>query len=166
MELMQGINIPTFKGTDHIPPTMYKDMGYISTDDNYMAIPTMTEAAVSEGMHCTPHPATTAVCVALWLMDAPNTICTMTYPTGIVAPLSTFTTSPADISHTTILQSRACPAPTTPTALHRKQPIRKTMPHPRPSTHHKSHVFKIVIIHDSLSDSSSDSESNSDPLNY
>ena len=55
----QGHNIPAPKGTDHTPPTMGTDMGGISTNHNHATIPTVTgAAAVPEGTHCTPHPAT------------------------------------------------------------------------------------------------------------
>ena len=43
---------------------------------------------------------------------------------------------------------------------------RKAKPHPRPSTPNKPHCSKTVIIKNSPSDSSSDSYSDSDPLNY
>ena len=64
---------------------MVPDMGGISVNHNPAVIPIVTGAVVSDGTHCTPHPATTAACVALWSMDAPITIHTMMHSTGIVA---------------------------------------------------------------------------------
>ena len=61
--LIQGNDIPTSKGTDHTPPTIDMDMGDISTNHNHTTIPTVTAvAAVSEGTHHAPHPATTVAC--------------------------------------------------------------------------------------------------------
>ena len=92
-DLIQGINIPIPKGTDHIPPTMFTDMGDISTDHNPIAIPTTTGAAVSEGTHHVPHPATTAACTTLWPMNSSIAICAVSHSTGILTlhpTLSTF----------------------------------------------------------------------------
>ena len=115
--LIQGIDIPTLQGTDHTPLTMVTDMGDISTNHNHTAIPTMTGAAVSEGTHHAPHPDTAAACTALWPIDSPNAIYTVTHPNGIVTHHPTPTTSPIDITHATIPQSRAGPAPATSTTL-------------------------------------------------
>ena len=49
-------NIPTPKGTDHTPLIMIPDMEDISADHSPTAIPTVTEAAVSEGTPHTPYP--------------------------------------------------------------------------------------------------------------
>ena len=46
-DFIQGINIPTFKGTDNTPHTMVTDIGDISTDHNHATISTKTGAAVS-----------------------------------------------------------------------------------------------------------------------
>ena len=51
--LIQGIDIPRPKGTDHTLPTMVTDMGDISTDHNHDAIPTTTGAAAVSGAHIT-----------------------------------------------------------------------------------------------------------------
>ena len=102
---VQGINIPTPKVTDNTQPIMIPDMVDISHDHNPTAIPTLTGATVSEGTHCTPHPATTAVCATLQLMDTPITTCAVTHPTSIVAPHPTLATSPIDITHAIIPQT-------------------------------------------------------------
>ena len=47
-DLIQGIDKPTPEGTDHIPCIMVPDMGDILAGHSPTAIPTMTEAAVSE----------------------------------------------------------------------------------------------------------------------
>ena len=101
IDLIQGTDIPTPNGTDHTSPTMVPDMGDIPADHNPTTIPTLTGAAVSEGTHHAPHPATTAACATLQLMDAPIAICALTHPTGIVESHSTFTTSPRGITHAT-----------------------------------------------------------------
>ena len=93
----------------------------ISTNHNPAAIPTKTGAVVSEGTHCTLHPATQAAYTAIWLMDTPIVIYTMTHPNSIVTSHPTLTTSPTDITDTTIPWTRAGLIPLTPTALHRKQ---------------------------------------------
>ena len=46
------------------------------------------------------------------------------------------------------------------------QLMKKAKPHPRPSSSHKSHHSKTVIIQDSPSDSFSDSDNDTDSLNY
>ena len=124
--LIQGIDIPTPKGTDHTPPTMVTDMGDISTNHNPVSIPTTTGAAVSEYTHCAPHQATTEAHAALWLMDAPTAIHTMTHPTGIVTPHPPFATSPKDITHAIIPPAGAGLTPVTLTALHRKHSQERT----------------------------------------
>ena len=159
--LFQGINIPTPGGTDHTPPTMVKDLGDISNDHNPTAIPTATEAAVSEGTHCIPHPATTAAHAPLWLMDIPITIHVVTHPTSIVAPHLALTTSTADVTYTTIPWTGASLNSAPLTALHRKHSQEK--PCTRPSTSHIPQHSRNVIIQDSQSDSSSDLDINSDP---
>ena len=77
----------------------------------------MIEAVVLEG---TPHaslPATTAAHAALQPMDAPITTHAVTLP-DIVAPNPKLTTSPRDVTHTSI-QTGASLTPATPTAQHR-----------------------------------------------
>ena len=75
-------------------------------------------AAVPEGTHYAPHPATAVACATLWLMDAPISTCTRTHPIGIVSPLPTLTTSPTNVTHTTIPQTGAGLTPAALTALH------------------------------------------------
>ena len=71
-DLIQGINICTPKGTDHTPHIMVPEMGDISAGHSPTTIPSMTEAAVSEGTHHAPYPATAAAPVTLWLIDTPS----------------------------------------------------------------------------------------------
>ena len=59
--LIQGINIPTSEGTDHTQNIMVSYMGDIVAGHSPITIPTMTEAADSEGTPQTPHLTTTAV---------------------------------------------------------------------------------------------------------
>ena len=150
------------------PPTMGTDMGDISSDQNHTAIPTVKRAAAfMEGTHCFPHPTTTVAHTTFWPMDAPITTCAVTHPTSIVATHLEHTTSPTNITHTTIAQTVASLAPATLTATAwRPQPMKKSKPHPMPSTPHKSHHSRTVIIQDSPSDSSSNSDNNSDSVKY
>ena len=58
---------------------MDTDIIDISTDHTYTANPTMTgAAAVTEGTHHTPNPATAVACTTLWLTDGVITTCTDT----------------------------------------------------------------------------------------
>ena len=145
---------------------MVIDMGDISTDHNPTTVPTATGTAVSEGTHHTPHPATAAAHAALWLMDSPITFHAMTHPTSIVTPHPTLTTSPADVTHVTILQTRASLIPATPTACTgntamKSQAMPKTFkPQINPS------LPKLSSSSIPPSDSSSDTDSYSDHLNY
>ena len=60
-KIVLGHDTPIPKGTDHNPPTMGTDMADISAYHDNTTIPTTTgAAAVTEGTHCTSHPATTA----------------------------------------------------------------------------------------------------------
>ena len=80
--------MPSPKGTDHNPPTIDREIGGISTDHNYIIYPTMTGvAAVMEGTHYAPHPATTAAYATLQLTDAFITTCIKTHPTAIIASI-------------------------------------------------------------------------------
>ena len=99
---------------------MVPDMVDISAGHSPTAIPTVAGVLVSKGTHHAPHPATAAACATLWPMDTLITTSTMTHPTGIVAPLPTLTTSPADITHATIPWTGAALIPATLTALHTK----------------------------------------------
>ena len=85
------------------------------------AIPTMTGAAVSQGTHHAPHPATAASHATLQQVDACIITHAMTHPTSIVASHPAFATSPGDITSATIPWNGATIIPATPTALHRKQ---------------------------------------------
>ena len=51
-------------------------MGDIVAGHSPATISTMTEAAVSEGTPCTPHPAIPAACATLWPMDAKSPLVT------------------------------------------------------------------------------------------
>ena len=64
-DLIQGIDIPTPKGTDHTPFIMVPKMGDISAGHSPITVPTMTEAAVLEGTFYTPLSATVAAHTAL-----------------------------------------------------------------------------------------------------
>ena len=117
-DLIQDIDIPTSEGTDHTPLIMVPDMGDISSGHSPAAIPTATEAAVSEGTPHSPHPATAAACAALWPVEASINTHTMT-PTTTVTHHPTLTISPTDTTHA-IQQTRAGLTQVAPTALHRK----------------------------------------------
>ena len=94
------------------------DMGDISANHNHANILTMRgTAAVTAGVHCAAHPATTVACADLWLMGAPIATPTMTHPTDIVAPHCRLTTSPTGITHATIPWMGASLAPVTLTTL-------------------------------------------------
>ena len=100
---------------------LWAQTGDISTDHNHATISTVTgAAAVSEGIHHTPHPATVAAHATLWLMDAPIITCVMTHPTDIVTPYPTLATSPTYATYATIPQTGAGLTPTNLTTLYRK----------------------------------------------
>ena len=161
--LIQGNDTPTPKGTNHTPPTMGTYIGNISTNHNNTFIPTATgAAAVSEGTHHALHPATTVDHATLWPMDAPIATCAMTHPTCIVTPHPTLAISPVNVTHATIPWTKAGLTPATLITLL----MRKAKPCPRPSTLNKSHHSKTVVIQNSPSDSSSDSDNDIDPFNY
>ena len=162
-DLIQSISIPTPKGTGHSPPIKIPDMGDISAGHSPAVIPTMTEAAVSEGTPHALHSATVAAHAALKLMDTTITTCTMT-PTGIVTshPVTCHFSCRCHSCHSTDL-SWSCSSNST--TMHRKHsqekpsnaqdlqpPINPTVPR--------------LTIQDSPSDSSSVSDSDSDPLNH
>ena len=161
--LFKALIYPHPRGTDHAPPTMVIDIRDISTYQNPTAIPTATGLAVSEGSQCTPHSATTVAHATFWVMDVPIAICTVTYQTGIVTPLPTLATSPMNITHTTITQTRASLLLLHCTGKHSQEKPSHTQDLQPP---HKPHHSKTVLTQDSPSDSSSDSDSDSDPLNY
>ena len=97
---------------------MVPGMGDISAGNSPATIPTVTGAAVSEGTHHAPHPATVAGHTALQLMGTPIATHAMTPPTSIVTPHPALNTSPMDITHTTTPWTRAVLTPATPTTLH------------------------------------------------
>ena len=87
-------------------------------------------------------------------MDAPIT------PHAIATPHPTLATTPTGTTHAT---------PWTGAILILATQHNDTNPgksHPRPSTPYKLHHPKTVTIQDSHSDSSSECDSDSDPLNY
>ena len=97
---------------------MGTDMGDILTDHNNVAIPTAARAAaISEGTHCIPHPATAVACTAPWPIDAPTVTHARTHPTSMVVLNPTLTTS---LTHATTPWTRTSLAPATLTTLHRK----------------------------------------------
>ena len=140
--LIQGIKYTHIWRDSSTPPIMVMGIGDISTDQNPTAVHTATGAAASEGTHHVPHPASIASCAALKPRDTPFAIHTMTHPTSIVTPHPTLATSPTNITYAIISQTGAGLAPTTPTALHRKQP-RKAKPDPRPSTPIDATVLRL-----------------------
>ena len=86
IDLIQGIDIPTPKGTDHTLPITVRDMEDISAGHSPTAIPTTTEAAASEGKPHAPHPDTMAAHAALPQLEAPITTHAVT-PTGMLHPI-------------------------------------------------------------------------------
>ena len=82
----------------------------------------------------------------------------MTHPTGIVAPHPAIATSSAHVTHTTNPQTTASLAPATPTSCTGNTVHDKSQAMLQTLTPHKSHCSKTVIIQDSMSDSSSDSD--------
>ena len=99
-DLIQGIDIPTSKGTGHTPPIMVPDMGHILIDCSPAAILTVVESAISEGTPCTPNQTTAAGHITLWPIDTPITTHAIT-PTCIVTPHPALDTSPPDVTHAT-----------------------------------------------------------------
>ena len=154
--LIQSNNMPTPEWTDHTPPTMDTDMGNISTDHNQAAIPTATgTAAVSEGTHHTPHPLWFMLPFDWWAPPLPlmpwhtQQEGSHPIPPSPLPLLMSLTPYSMDQSQSCYSNSH-CP-------MQKIQLMRKTKPCPRPSTPHKSHCAKTVIIQDSPSDSDNDS---------
>ena len=73
-DIIQGIDIPTPKRTDHTPPIMDPDMGDIPAGQSPAAILTATEATVSEGTPYGPHPAPAAAHTALQQWMPPSSL--------------------------------------------------------------------------------------------
>ena len=93
-------------------------MGDIPTDYNHTVNPTVTRAAVTEGTHHAPHPATTVAHATLWLTNAFITTCARTYPTGTVTSHLEQATSPTNVTHATTPHTVASLTPATITTLH------------------------------------------------
>ena len=77
------------------------------------------KTAAKQCIHYAPYQATAAAHAILWLMGSPITTHAMTYLTIIVTPHPAVTTSPTDVTCTTVSQTGATLAPATPTTLHR-----------------------------------------------
>ena len=136
----------------------------ITTDHSPTTINPMTEAAALEG---TPHTlplATTAAHATLQLMDTPITP-HAAIPTGIVTSHPTLTISPTGATCTTP-QTGADLAPATPTMRHKDLSSGKSSNAQDPQPPINPTTPKTITIKDSPSDPSSDSDSDSDPLNY
>ena len=132
--LIQDINIPIPRGTDHTPPTVVTDMGDISTDHNPTAIPTMTGAAVSEDTHCAPHPATRAACSALLADGFPHhNLCCDTSKWHSCTPSCTHYFSHRCHSHYYSINQSWYSSSNSHDTAQEMQP-RKAKPCPRPST--------------------------------
>ena len=105
--LIQGHDISTWKGTDHTPPTMSTNIGDNSTNHNHAAIPTMTgAAAVPEGTLHSPSCHCRSSCCPLADGHLHCHSCHDT-PNRHSHTHSTLATSPTDMTHTTIPQTRA-----------------------------------------------------------
>ena len=139
-DLIQGINILTPKGTEHTPPTVVTDMGDISAGHNNATILTVTGAAAfSEGTHHAPHPVTTMAHAALWLLDAPIAICTVTHQTDSHTPSNTHQFSCRCHSCHYSTDWRQSHSSNSNCTAQETQPMRNAKPHSRPPTLHKSH---------------------------
>ena len=134
---------------------MVPDKGDILAGHSPTIVPIMKEAAVSEDTPHALHLAITAARATLWPIDAPIITHTVT-PTDNL----TLTTSATDVTHTNP-ETGASLTPATPTALHRKHIQDKS----KTFNPHKPYHSKTVTIQDSPPDYSSDSDSDSDPLN-
>ena len=130
-DLIQGINIPTPKGTDHTPPIMIPDMGDILAGHSPITIPTVTEAAILQGIPHVPLPATTAAHATLLPMDTPIPTHALT-PTDTATPHPTHHFSHRCHSHHSTDQSQSCSSNSHHTAQE-SQP-RRAKQCPRPST--------------------------------
>ena len=82
-DAVQGTDIPTPKGTDHIPLIMVQDMGGISAGHSPTTIPTTTGAAVSEGRHHAPYPTTAPADVIYTTILQTGTALTPATPTAL-----------------------------------------------------------------------------------
>ena len=115
-DLVQSINTPVTKGTDHTP-IMVPDTGDISGGHSPANVP---NTRISGVLEFTPHtllPATVAAHNTLQAMDAPITSHTMIWK-GIDAPHPAVITSPTGVINTTP-QTHASLTPATPTAQHK-----------------------------------------------
>ena len=162
-DLIQDIDTPTTAGTDHTP-IMVPDIGDITSDHSPTPIYTLTKAAALEYTPYTLLPTAAAAQTTLQLIDVPVTPCAV-IPTGIVAsPLTFYHFSHRCQSCHSMdwSQSYSCSSHHT---AQESQP-RKFKQCLRPSTLHKPYCPKTVAIQDSPPDSSPDSDSNFNPLNY
>ena len=158
-DLFQGIDIPTPVGTDHTPPIMVPYMGDILAGHSPKDIPTVTETAVWEGTHLTPHLATpSSSCCPLANRFPYHLSCHDTN-------LHSLTPSPTHHfcrhhSHHSTDQNQSCFSNSHHTTQEKAKPCLK------PSTIHKPYHSKMVTIQNSPSDSSSNLYRDTDPLNY
>ena len=128
-DLIQGINTPKYKGTDHIP-IMVLDIGDISAGHSPAAIPTAIEAAVLEGTPHAPLSSATAACTTLQLIDTPSPL-TMRHQHSYT-PSHNHHFSCRHHSHHSTDWSKSCISKSHHTA-HEPHP-RKAKQCPRPST--------------------------------
>ena len=143
---------------------MVLDIGDFPAGHSPIPISTETEAAVLESTLCTPLQATTAAHVTPHWMDAPMTPHAM-LPTGIVTSHAPH--SPHLLQAPLMPPHRPEPFLSQQIRLHSTRiSAQKNQAMPRPSTPNKHHCSMTVTIQDSSSDSLSDCDSSSDPLNY
>ena len=145
-DLIQGIDIPTPKGTNHTPPIMLLDMGVILAGHSHTTIPTVTEAALHCSTSCCP---SANRCPHHHLCSETN----WHSHTLFCTQLSSY----RHHSYHSTDQTQSCYSNSHHIAQE-TQP-RKAEPCPRSSTCYKSYHSKTVTIQNSPSDSSSDSDS-------
>ena len=138
---------------------MVPDIGDITADHSLTPIHAMTEVAVLDSTTHTLLPATAAVQTTLHPVDTPIT------PHAIVIPHPTLATSPTGTTHATPLTTAGL-TPSTPTIQHKDPKIGKLSNAQNPQPPQKPHHPKTVTIQDSYSDPSSNSDSDSNLLNY
>ena len=155
---------PHLKGQITIHP-LWEDMGDISADHSHTTIPILDDRSSSSyrrhtshsqcSCHSGPHHPLTSGCLH-------HHSCHDTSHRNSHTSSQTCHFSHQHHScHYSMDHSLSCSISSHCTAWG-PQPMKKVKPHPRASTSHKSHCY---IIHDSTSDSSSDSD-DSDSLNY
>ena len=156
-DLIQDINTPITREHTTI---MVPDIGDVPADHRPIPIYTETEAEASE---CTSNdllPATAAAHATIQSMDTPITPFTIRL-TGIVTTHPTLTISPTGATHTTPW-TKASLAAVAPTMQHRNLiPVKSSNAQdPQPP------INPTTLKLPSSRDSPSDSESDSDPLNF